>query len=333
MAMQAAHITATGGPDSIKVGTLPDPVAGPGEVLVRVTASALNPIDLYIRAGTVPMALPNPFIPGCDFAGTVEAAGPGVTDLKPGDRVWGSNQGLLGRQGTLAEKIAVKREWAYPSPPGVTDEALAATALVGITAHLALFRNAGLKAGEFIYIPGGTGGVGSMLVAMAVAAGAKVLCSVGNDEKARLAQSWGAETVVHRRDDIPARISAFTGGKGLDVWIETQREPDFMTMVPAMAPRGRMVLIAGRAAQPVFPVGPFYVKGLTLTGFAMFNATAQEQAACASDISRWLTEGKIRTPIAGRFPLSQAAEAHRFLEASTLGMAGQVVGKVVVNIG
>ena len=329
--MKAAYITATGTPDAITVGRLPDPVAGLGEAVIRVACSALNPIDLYIRAGTVPMALPSPFIPGCDFAGTVEAVGDGVSGLKPGDRVWGSNQGLLGRQGTLAEKIAVKKEWIYPSPAGVTDEALAATALVGITAHLALFRNAGLKAGETIYIPGGTGGVGSMLVAMAVAAGAKVLCSVGNEEKARLAQSWGASTVIHRKDNIPERIAEFTGGKGVDVWVETQREPDFMTMVPAMAPRGRMVLIAGRAAQPVFPVGPFYVKGLTLTGFAMFNATAQEQAACAADISAWLASGKIKPAIAKRFSLDQAAEAHRFLEASTLGMAGQVVGKVVVN--
>lgn len=330
--MKAAYITATGSPEAITIGTLPDPAAGPGEAVIRVASSALNPIDLYIRAGTIPMSLPSPFIPGCDFAGTVEAVGHGITDLKPGDRVWGSNQGLLGRQGTLAEKIAVKREWIYRSPEGIADESLAATALVGITAHLALFRNAGLKAGETIYIPGGTGGVGSMLVAMAVAAGAKVLCSVGNDEKARLAQSWGAQTVMHRKDDIPARIAEFTGGKGLNVWVETQREPDFMTMVPAMAPRGRMVLIAGRTAQPVFPVGPFYVKGLTLTGFAMFNATPQEQAACAADISRWLADRKIAPVIAKRFSLDQAAEAHRFLEASTLGMAGQVIGKVVVNI-
>jgi NADPH2:quinone reductase len=330
--MKAAYITSTGTPDAITVGTLPDPVAGPGEAVIRVSASALNPIDLYIRAGTIPMTLPSPFIPGCDFAGVVESVGAGVGDLKPGDRVWGSNQGLLGRQGTLAEKITAKREWIYPSPNGVTDEALAATALVGITAHLALFRNAGLKAGETIYIPGGTGGVGSMLVAMAVAAGAKVLCSVGNEEKARLAQSWGASTVIHRKDNIPERIAEFTAGKGVDVWVETQREPDFMTMVPAMAPRGRMVLIAGRAAQPVFPVGPFYVKGLTLTGFAMFNATPQEQAACAADIARWLASGKIKPVIAKRFSLDQAAEAHRFLEASTLGMAGQVIGKVVVNL-
>lgn len=331
--MKAAFITATGSPDQIQVGPLPDPVAASDEVIVQVACSALNPIDLYIRAGTIPMPIPLPFIPGCDFAGKVESVGAGVTDLKPGDRVWGSNQGLLGRQGTLAEKIAVKREWIYRSPDDVSDTALAASALTGITAHLALFRAAGLKAGENIYIPGGTGGVGSMLVPMALAAGARVLCSVGNDEKAALAQSWGAQTVVHKRDDIPARIAEFTGGKGLDVWIETQREPNFMVMVPAMAARGRMVLIAGRTAQPLFPVGPFYVKGLTLTGFAMFNATPEEQAACATDIGRWLAEGKLKPTIARTFPLDQAAEAHRLLEASTLGMSGQVVGKVVVEIG
>jgi NADPH2:quinone reductase len=331
--MKAAFITATGSPDQFQVASMPDPVAASGEVIVQVACSALNPIDLYIRAGTIPMPIPLPFIPGCDFAGKVESVGEGVTDLKPGDRVWGSNQGLLGRQGTLAEKIAVKREWIYRSPDGVSDTVLAASALTGITAHLALFSNAGLKAGETVYIPGGTGGVGSMLVPMALAAGARVLCSVGSDEKAALAQSWGAQTVVHKRDDIPARIAEFTGGKGLDVWIETQREPNFMVMVPAMAARGRMVLIAGRTAQPVFPVGPFYVKGLTLKGFAMFNATPEEQAVCATDIGQWLAEGKLKPTIASTFHLDQAAEAHRLLEGSTLGMSGQVVGKVVVEIG
>jgi NADPH2:quinone reductase len=94
-----------------------------------------------------------------------------------------------------------------------------------------------------------------------------------------------------------------------------------------------MVLIAGRTAQPVFPVGPFYVKGLTLKGFAMFNATPEEQSACATDIGQWLAAGKLRPTIAGTFTLDQAAEAHRLLEGSTLGMSGQVMGKVVVEIG
>src|SRR5215472_8056902 len=143
--MKAAYIETTGSPNVIRHGELPTPAPGEGEALVRVKAAALNPIDLYIRAGTVAMPLPKPFIPGCDLAGTVEALGPGVRRFKPGDRVWGSNQGLLGRQGTFAEYASVKEEWLYPTPTGVPDTEAAAAALVGITAHLGLFRCARLQ--------------------------------------------------------------------------------------------------------------------------------------------------------------------------------------------
>src|SRR5438067_2182309 len=138
--MKAAYIETTGTPDMIRFGDLPKPTPKSGEVLVRVGAVSVNPIDLYIRAGTVAMPLPKPFIIGCDLAGTVEAVGPGATRFKVGDRVWGSNQGLLGRQGAFAEYAAVDEHWLYLTPSNVTDEQAAACALVGITAHLRLFR-------------------------------------------------------------------------------------------------------------------------------------------------------------------------------------------------
>src|SRR5215471_2073061 len=131
--MRAAYIETTGGPEVIRIGELPTPKPGPGEALVRVGASALNPIDLYIRAGTVAMPLPKPFIIGCDLAGTVEQPGPGASRFKAGNRVWGSNQGLLGRQGTFAEYACVQEDWLYPTPDGVDDKTAAAAALVGIT--------------------------------------------------------------------------------------------------------------------------------------------------------------------------------------------------------
>src|SRR5205823_6467220 len=115
--------------------------------------------------------------------GTVETVGAGVKRFKPGDRVWGSNQGLLGRQGTFAEYAAVAEEWLYPTPAGVDDQQAAAVALVGITAHLGLFGRAGLKAGETAFVNGGTGGVGSMVVQMTKAAGGRVVTTVGTAEK------------------------------------------------------------------------------------------------------------------------------------------------------
>jgi NADPH2:quinone reductase len=331
--MKAAYIEKTGAPNMIQYGELPQPEPGTGEVLVRVAAAAVNPIDLYIRAGMVSMPLPKPFIVGCDLAGAVEGVGPAASRFKVGDRVWGSNQGLLGRQGTFAEYTAVAEDWLYPTPDGVDDKTAAAAALTGITAHLGLFRDAQLKSGEIAFVNGGTGGVGSMVVQMAKAAGAKVITTVGSADKAKICQQWGVDCVLnYKSDDIPVRVREFTRGQGVNVWYETQREPDFVRIVDLMAQRGRIVIIAGRQAQPVFPVGPFYVKGLSLHGFAMFNASAAEQRRCAEDINRWLKSGQLKPPLGRVFPLSQAAAAHQLLEENTLGKAGNLHGKVVVTM-
>lgn len=328
--MKAAFIETTGSADVVRYGDLPTPTPRAGEVLVRVAAAALNPIDIYVRAGTVAMPLPNPFVTGSDLAGTVAAVG-GTSRFKVGDRVWGSNQGLLGRQGTTAEYACVEEDWLYPLPDGVREQDAAAAALTGITAHLGLFRYCRLQPGETVFVNGGTGGVGSMVVQMAKAVGAKVITTVGSNEKADLCRQWGADGVLnYRTDDLTAGIKDFTAGQGVHVWYETQREPDLLRTVDLMTQRGRIVLIAGRAARPVFPVGPFYVKGLSLFGFAMFNATAVEQRQCADDINRWLAEGKLRPPIGRTFPLAQAAAAHRLLEDNTLQGAGTLVGKVLV---
>lgn len=330
--MKAAFLEATGAPDVIRHGDLPTPTPKGNEVLVKVAAAALNPIDTYIRAGNVAMKLPKPFITGSDLAGTVTAVGPQAQRFKVGDRVWGSNQGLLGRQGTCAEFVCPSEDYLYPTPAGVTDVDAAAAALTGITAHLGLFQFARLQPGETVFVNGGTGGVGSMVVQMAKAVGAHAITTVGSAEKAALCKSWGVEHVLnYKTDDVPAAIRGITKEQGVNVWYETQREPDFMKTVPLMARRGRMIVMAGRQAQPVFPVGPFYVKDLSLFGFAMFNAPPDEQRRCAEDIARWLAEKKLRVTIGRAFPLAETAAAHRLLEENTLNKAGTLTGKVVVT--
>ncbi len=329
--MKAAYIEKPGPPEVIQYGELPTPAPGRGEVLVRLAAASINPIDTYIRSGMVNMTLPRPFIPGCDLAGTVSAVGEGAKRFKVGDRVWGSNQGLLGRQGTFAEFAASHEDWLYPTPAGVRDEEVAAAALVGITAHLGLFRCARLQAGETVFVNGGTGGVGSMVVQMAKAVGAHVITTVGSADKANLCRAWGADLVLnYKSDDVPAGVRDFTDGMGVHVWYETQREPDFLKTVDLLAKRGRMIIMAGRQALPTFPVGPFYVKDCALFGFAMFNATPDEQRACAQDINRWLAEKKLRVPIGQTFRFSEAAAAHRLLEDNTLHQAGTLTGKIVL---
>lgn len=329
--MKAAYYEQTGEPEVIQYGDLPQPTPQAGEVLVKVAAASLNPIDTYIRAGLVNMPLPKPFVPGCDLAGTVAAVGPNVHGLRVGERVWGSNQGLLGRQGTFAEFAAVAEDWLYPIPAHVSDEQAAAVALVGITAHLGLFHCCRLQAGETVFVNGGTGGVGAMVVQMTKAVGAKVITTVGSAEKAALCKKWGADLVLnYKTDDVPADVRHFTAEKGVDVWYETQREPDFLRTFPLLAKRGRMVVMAGRQAQPLFPLGAFYPRDLSLFGFAMFNAAPEEQRHCAADINRWLAEKKLQVPVGRTMKFAEAATAHRLQEENTLQKSGTLMGKIVL---
>jgi NADPH2:quinone reductase len=329
--MKAAYIKHTGPPENIAVGELPDPHVGGNQVLVRVEAVDVNPIDTYVRSGMVAMPLPIPYIIGCDLAGTVEAVGPKVTLFKPGDRVWGSNQGLLGRQGTFAELASVEESWLYPMPQGISSETAAALALVGITAHLGVVRDAKLRAGEVLFVNGGSGGVGSSVVQMAKAIGARVITTAGSPEKLALCHELGADDVIdYKQEDVATRIKEIAP-QGIDVWWETLREPDFDRAVGVLAPRGRMIIMAGREARPPFPVGPFYVKGCSLYGFAMFNASADEQRAAAGDINAWLAAGKLKANIDRILPLDEAAAAHRLQEENTIGKAGTLTGKIVLK--
>jgi NADPH2:quinone reductase len=329
--MKAAYINETGPPENIIVGELPTPRPAAGQVLVRVKAAAVNPIDTYVRGGLVKMDLPKPFVIGCDLAGVVEGIGPSAGQFRVGDRVWGSDQGLMGRQGTFAEYAAVDERWLYRTPDGVSDEAAAACALVGITAHLGLVRDVQLNAGETLFVSGGTGGVGSMVVQMAKALGARVVTTAGSAEKLRIARELGADLAInYQTEDVAARVKEFAAD-GVSVWWETLREPNFDRAVPLLAKRGRMIVMAGRDARPPFPVGPFYTKDCRLFGFAMFNATPEEQRHAAEDINRWLAAGRIKPRIDRVLPLEQAAAAHRLQEENTIGKAGTLAGKIVVR--
>jgi NADPH2:quinone reductase len=329
--MKAAFFEQTGGPDVIHCGELPRPEPKEGEVLVRVGAAALNPIDTYIRSGAVSMPLPKPFVPGCDLAGSVEAIGSGVKRFHPGDRVWGSNQGLFGRQGTFAEYACVHEDWLYPTPTGIFDKDAAAGALVGITAHLGLFRFAKLQPNETVFVNGGTGGVGSMVVQMSKAIGANVIATVGSPEKAELCRRWGADCVInYKTEDVAKVLREFTKNEGVQVWFETQRDPNFERTFDLLSRRGRMIIMAGRQARPIFPVGAFYPRDLTLYGFGVFNAPPVEQRICAQDINRWHGDQKLHVLIGKSFRLSEAGQAHRLQEDNTINKAGTLMGKIVV---
>ena len=330
--MKAAYILQTGDCDVIQVGELAEPNCGPDEVILRVHATSINPIDTYIRSGLVAFELPQPYRLGCDASGTIEQVGDNVTRFKIGDRVWCTNQGLLGAQGTTAEKINVSQDWCFSIPDQCSFEDAAANALVGVTAHLGLFREAKLCAGETVLVIGGSGGVGSMVVQMAIAAGAKVIATAGSDEKCERVKTMGAEVVINYQKESIADVVQKEAPEGVNLFWETRREPDFDLAVQLLAWKGRMIVMAGRDARPVFPVGPFYVKECTLSGFVMFKATPDEMRICAEDINRWMAEGKLKANIAERFPIERIAEAHRLQENATLTQSADLGGKIIIQI-
>ncbi|MDC0937206.1 NADPH:quinone reductase [Pirellulales bacterium] len=330
--MRAAFIRETGPAENLCVDQLPDPQPVGSEVLVRVSVAALNPVDTYLRSGAIPMELPLPYVVGCDLAGRVEAVGPDVTRLQPGMRVWGSNQGLLGRQGTFAEYAAVDEQWLYETPEGVSDEQAAATSLVGITARLGLVEEANVQPGETVLVNGGGGAVGTTVIQVARALGARVIATTSSDVKAAYCRELGCEaTINYRTEDLAARARELFPD-GLDVWWETSRSPNFDAVFDALASGGRMVVMAGRDARPEFPVGPFYANCLKLFGFVMFLAPAEAQARAAADINRWLAEGILETRIARIATLEETAELHRAQEENTLAAKGNVAGKLLVRV-
>jgi len=277
------------------------------------------------------MPLSFPFVVGCDLAGEVVAVGDEVDVLRPGMRVWGSNQGLLGRQGTCAELAAVDERWLYRTPDSVSDRDAAATALVAITAHLGLVDHGMLAPGETIFVNGGSGGVGSAVVQIAKILGARVIASVGSAAKGDRVRGLGADVVLdyHRSDLVDAVRAA--AAEGVHVYWETLREPAFDQAVAMLGEGGRMVIMAGRDARPAFPVGPFYVKGCRLFGFVMFKATAQRQAAAAADINRWMATGRLKPLIDRVLPLDRVAEAHAVQESATIQKSGSLSGKIIIE--
>ncbi|MCP4175532.1 MAG: NADPH:quinone reductase [Fuerstiella sp.] len=331
--MKAAFIDDTGPVTNICVGSVDVPAVQPRQVLVRTGAVAVNPIDTYVRSGNVKLELPARYIVGCDIAGTVESVGADVSGFSVGQRVWGSNQGLFGRQGTFAEFAAIDQCWLYPTPDGVGDEDAAAGALTGITAHLGLHLHGGLQQGEVVFVNGGTGGVGSAVVQLARAAGATVVTTVGSELKRQTALQLGADHVInYREEDAATAISNFVAEhRPVNLWFETLRSPSPDVTIPLLAKRGRYVLMAGRDARPEFPVGPFYVNDLRAIGFAMFNASAEEQRMAADDLNSLMADGQLRPLIGKRLSLDDAASAHQLQEENTLMGAGTLSGKIVLT--
>jgi NADPH2:quinone reductase len=295
-----------------------------GQLKIRNKAIGLNFVDVYQRTGLYKTALP--FVAGNEGAGEVIAVGPGVTGFKVGDRI-----AYQGPVGAYAEERLLPVDKAAHLPDGISYEVAAASLLKGATAFYLLHWTHELKAGETILVHAAAGGTGQILTQWAKAIGATVIGTAGSDEKCEIVRKNGADLAInYKTEDVAARVKEFAP-EGINVWWETLREPDFDRTISLLAPRGRMILMAGRDARPQFPVGPFYVKGCHLYGFAMFNATTDELRAAAEDVNRWLAAGQVKPCIDRVLPLSETAEAHRLQEDSTVGKSGTLAGKIVLR--
>lgn len=324
--MLAAYIRRTGSIGEIEVGELPVPVPGPTDVLVKVIASEVNHVDLFVRSGAYPTSTPFPFILGRDLVGTVAWAGPGAGGFTPGERVWCNSLGHHGRQGTFAEYAVVAAERLYPLPAGIDALEAVATLHAGATAWLGLVREAHLQAGETVFIEGAAGSVGSAGVQMAAALGARVLATAAPADAQACYDDGAAAVVDYHLADRYEHIHA-AAPQGIDVWWDTSGHNAFTQCLPLLAMGGRALVMSGlQGPAPVLPVGMLYTRDATLHGFAISNASVDDLARAARTINLLLASGRLRARIGATYTLADAARAHQ-------AMAEHAVrGRIIVTM-
>ncbi len=321
--MKAAFINDFGPPEAIAYGELPEPNVRRQDVLVKIKAVTVDPIDTYIRSGSYRTAITFPFIVGRDLTGTVVRTGEDVVNFRPGDVVWANNQGYAGRQGTFAEYCSVDESLLYHLPANIDPVPAVAVLHSGLTAVLGLQFKAHLRAGESVFVNGGDGNVGTAILQIAKAHGARVAVTAGNPEKAAWCRELGADVVIdYKIQNVRQSVRDFSAA-GVDIYWDTTLKPDLVQAVDVTAQRGRIILIAGRSHESVLPAGPFYLKNLTLYGFTVTDATPAELSEYAREINRHLERGILNAKIACAMPLRDAAKAHRMVENG--GLFGKVV--------
>jgi NADPH2:quinone reductase len=308
----AIRVHETGGPEVLKWEEVEVGDPGPGQVKLRQEAAGLNFIDVYHRTGLYPQPLP--FTPGVEGAGVVEAVGPGVSQVKVGDRV-----AYAGPIGGYAEERLIDADRLVKLPEAISTEQAGAMMLQGMTVHMLLRRIYPVKAGDTILIHATAGGLGLIACQWAKALGATVIGTVGSDEKAELARAHGCDhPIVYTREDFVAEVERITEGRKLPVVYDSVGKDTFAKSLDCLAPRGLMVSF-GNASGPPDPIAPGVLaqKGsLFLTRPTLFHyiSTRAELEQAARELFEVVASGKVKIEIRQRFPLKDAAEAHRALE-------------------
>jgi NADPH2:quinone reductase len=303
--MKAMVVREFGGPDVMQLEEVHDPVAGPGQILIKVHAVGVNPVDTYIRSGVYARKPSLPYTPGSDVGGVVVATGDGVTRVKAGDRVYGH-----GMAGGYAQ-LALAEEWqVYGLPDRVSFQQGAALGVPYGTAWRALFIRARARAGETVFVHGASGGVGIAAVQIARAHGLQVIGTAGTDEGLRLVRDQGAHHVLKHRDgDYLQSLMEFTGGRGVDVVLEMLANVNLDKDLDLIAFRGRIVVIGNRGRVEIDARKAMGKDGAIL-GMTLFNATREEFHEIHSGVVAGLGNGSLNPVIGRELPLVEAAAAH-----------------------
>ena len=302
----------------MKLEDVPDPKPGPGQVLIRVRAAGVNPVDAYIRAGTYARKPNLPYIPGADLGGVVEAVGEGVTRLIAGARVYAHAV-----PGTYAE-LAVCDEWqAYPLPDRVSFQQGAALGVPYATAWRALMIRAHARAGETLLVHGASGGVGAGAVQIARARGLRVIGTAGTPEGIALVRNHGAHHVLnHREPDYLQQVMPLTGNAGVDIVLEMLANVNLDKDLDVLALHGRVVVIGSRGRVEIDPRKTMG-RDAAILGMTLFNATREEFHEIHSGLIAGLENGTLNPVIGKEVPLADAARAHEMVMES--GALGKIV--------
>jgi NADPH:quinone reductase len=320
---KAIRITATGGPEVMRWEDVEVGEPGEGQARVRHTAVGVNFIDTYQRSGLYPIPVPGGL--GGEAAGVVEAVGPGVTVVRPGDRVaYGGSP-----PGSYSEARVMPAGVLVPIPDGITDQTAAAAMLKGMTVQYLIRRTYPVKAGETVLFHAAAGGVGLIACQWLKALGATVIGTVGSDEKAEVARAHGCDhVIISTREDIAKRVREITGGAGVPVVYDSVGKDTFLGSLDCLRPLGLMVSFGNSSGKVTpFDIGILAQKGslyLTRPTLATYTATRADLESTARDVFEVIREGKVKVEIRHTYPLADAEQVHRDLEGR------RTVGSIVM---
>jgi NADPH:quinone reductase len=317
--MKAIRVSEFGGPEVLKIADVPDLKPDQGQVLVRVKAAGVNPVDAYIRSGLYPRKPNLPYTPGTDAGGVIEAVGPNVKRFEPGDRVYTIGSGT----GVSAELALSDESRVYPLPSKLSFAQGAALGVPYGTAYRALFQRGGGRPHETLLVHGATGGVGIACVQFAKAAGLKVIGTGGTEKGRTLVSENGAHHVVdHRAADYEKQIMAITDGRGVDLIMEMLANVNLAKDLTILATHGRVVVIGNRGTIEINPRDAMS-READIRGMTLFGASESDLAEIHAAISAGLENGSLRPVVGREFPLAEASRAHQAVMET--GAFGKIV--------